>query len=141
MEHDNEGAYLVDALSRDFLFLELLEVGWLVRARPICCTGMAGGESLNLAGVDDGHEFRSRFSEDGPIVDPGWREQDMQSVHLVSQEGESFDVRASVAKMSNLVKTMIDGGWEYHARIHGLPSSARGRPLGACGWMRHDTLT
>lgn len=30
-------------------------------------------------------------------------------MHLVSQEGESFDIKVSVAKMSNLVKTMIDG--------------------------------
>lgn len=35
--------------------------------------------------------------------------QDNRSVHLVSQEGESFDIKVSVAKMSNLVKTMIDG--------------------------------
>lgn len=31
-----------------------------------------------------------------------------RTVHLVSQEGESFDVPLSVAKMSELVKTMID---------------------------------
>lgn len=31
-----------------------------------------------------------------------------KTVHLVSQEGESFDVPVSVAKMSELVKTMID---------------------------------
>lgn len=31
-------------------------------------------------------------------------------MHLVSQEGESFDIKASVAKMSNLVKTMITDG-------------------------------
>ncbi len=30
-------------------------------------------------------------------------------LHLVSQEGEVFDVPISVAKMSELVKTMIDG--------------------------------
>lgn len=36
-------------------------------------------------------------------------EKDNRSVHLVSQEGESFDIKVSVAKMSNLVKTMIDG--------------------------------
>lgn len=30
-------------------------------------------------------------------------------MHLVSQEGESFDIKVTVAKMSNLVKTMIDG--------------------------------
>jgi S-phase kinase-associated protein 1 len=33
---------------------------------------------------------------------------DSKTVHLVSQEGESFDVPVSVAKMSELVKTMID---------------------------------
>jgi S-phase kinase-associated protein 1 len=31
-----------------------------------------------------------------------------KTVHLVSQEGESFDVNLAVAKMSELVKTMID---------------------------------
>jgi len=31
-----------------------------------------------------------------------------RTVHLVSQEGESFDVTLDVAKMSELVKTMID---------------------------------
>lgn len=34
--------------------------------------------------------------------------EDSRTVHLVSQEGESFDVPLSVAKMSELVKTMID---------------------------------
>jgi hypothetical protein len=34
---------------------------------------------------------------------------DQRMVHLVSQEGESFDVQLGVAKMSELVKTMIDG--------------------------------
>jgi len=31
-----------------------------------------------------------------------------RNVHLVSQEGESFDVALETAKMSELVKTMID---------------------------------
>jgi len=34
--------------------------------------------------------------------------EDLKTVHLVSQEGESYDVPLSVAKMSQLVKTMID---------------------------------
>lgn len=33
---------------------------------------------------------------------------DVRTVHLVSQEGESFDVPLGVGKMSELVKTMID---------------------------------
>lgn len=33
---------------------------------------------------------------------------DTKTVHLVSQEGELFDVPISVARMSELVKTMID---------------------------------
>lgn len=33
---------------------------------------------------------------------------DSRTVHLVSQEGESFDVPLHVARMSELVKTMID---------------------------------
>lgn len=32
-----------------------------------------------------------------------------RTVHLVSQEGEQFDVSLEVAKMSELVKTMFDG--------------------------------
>ncbi|KAJ1432025.1 Skp1 family, dimerization domain-containing protein [Ochromonadaceae sp. CCMP2298] len=36
------------------------------------------------------------------------KEDDKRTVHLVSQEGESFDVALSVGKMSELVKTMID---------------------------------
>jgi S-phase kinase-associated protein 1 len=32
----------------------------------------------------------------------------MATVHLVSSEGESFDVAVSTAKMSELVKQMID---------------------------------
>lgn len=32
-----------------------------------------------------------------------------RQVHLVSQEGESFDVPLSVAVHSELVKTMVDG--------------------------------
>lgn len=31
-----------------------------------------------------------------------------KTVHLVSQEGESYDVALSVASMSQLVKTMLD---------------------------------
>jgi len=31
-----------------------------------------------------------------------------RTVHLISQEGESFDVQLGVAKMSELVKTMVD---------------------------------
>jgi len=31
-----------------------------------------------------------------------------RAVHLISQEGESFDVQLGVAKMSELVKTMVD---------------------------------
>eukprot|EP01038_Epipyxis_sp_PR26KG_P008840 gene8840-11931_t len=33
---------------------------------------------------------------------------DLRTVHLVSQEGESFDVPLSVAKSSELVKSMVD---------------------------------
>ena len=33
---------------------------------------------------------------------------DSKTVHLVSQEGESYDVPIGVAKLSQLVKTMID---------------------------------
>jgi hypothetical protein len=36
-------------------------------------------------------------------------EEDQGSVSLVSQEGDSFDVSMGVARMSELVKTMIDG--------------------------------
>jgi S-phase kinase-associated protein 1 len=33
---------------------------------------------------------------------------DTRTVHLISQEGESFDVHLGVAKMSELVKNMVD---------------------------------
>ena len=33
---------------------------------------------------------------------------DDKTVHLVSQEGESFDVPIGVARLSELVKTMVD---------------------------------
>lgn len=36
-------------------------------------------------------------------------EDDSKTVRLVSQEGESFDVPVGVARMSELVKSMIDG--------------------------------
>jgi len=32
-----------------------------------------------------------------------------RTIHLVSQEGESYDVPLQDARMSELVKTMIDG--------------------------------
>lgn len=35
-----------------------------------------------------------------------------RTIHLVSQEGESFDVPLTVGKMSELVKTMIDDDQE-----------------------------
>jgi hypothetical protein len=34
---------------------------------------------------------------------------DSKTVHLVSQEGETFDVPLSVARMSELVKSMVEG--------------------------------
>jgi hypothetical protein len=36
--------------------------------------------------------------------------EDGRTLNLVSQEGEMFAVPIAVAKMSELVKTMIDGG-------------------------------
>ena len=44
------------------------------------------------------------MSDTKPEVQDG---DDSRTVHLVSGEGESFDVPLSVAKMSELVKTMI----------------------------------
>ena len=44
------------------------------------------------------------MSDSKPEVADG---DDTRTVHLVSGEGESFDVPLSVAKMSELVKTMI----------------------------------
>jgi hypothetical protein len=37
------------------------------------------------------------------------QEEETGTVSLVSQEGDSFDVPMGVARMSELVKTMIDG--------------------------------
>lgn len=50
-------------------------------------------------------------------------EDDSRTVHLVSTEGESFDVPLSVAKMSELVKTMItDDQDEEEAQEIPLPN-------------------
>ena len=50
-------------------------------------------------------------------------EEDSRTVHLVSTEGESFDVPLSVAKMSELVKTMItDDQDEEEAQEIPLPN-------------------
>ena len=46
-------------------------------------------------------------SESKTAANPG-DESETRTVHLVSQEGESFDVPISVARISELVKTMID---------------------------------
>ena len=48
---------------------------------------------------------------------------DARTVHLISTEGESFDVPLSVAKMSELVKTMItDDQDEEEAQEIPLPN-------------------
>lgn len=52
-----------------------------------------------------------------PLSWPLTAHQDNRSVHLVSQEGESFDIKVTVAKMSNLVKTMIDGEMTREGRM------------------------
>ena len=39
---------------------------------------------------------------------------DGRKVSLLSQEGDSFEVSVGVARMSELVKTMIDGTWDIH---------------------------
>jgi S-phase kinase-associated protein 1 len=44
-----------------------------------------------------------------------------RTVHLVSQEGDSFDVQTSVANMSELVKTMIDDEAEADAEPQEIP--------------------
>ena len=46
---------------------------------------------------------QERMADETKVAD------DSKTVHLVSQEGESFDVPVSVARMSELVKSMIDG--------------------------------
>lgn len=48
------------------------------------------------------------MSESKDMTGAGASNEDTRTVHLVSLEGESFDVPLSVAKMSELVKTMID---------------------------------
>ncbi len=51
-------------------------------------------------------------------------------VHLISQEGESFDVRTDVAAMSDLVKTMIDDTVELDAEPQEIPlPNVKGRVL------------
>jgi S-phase kinase-associated protein 1 len=46
---------------------------------------------------------------------------DNRTVHLVSNEGESFDVPLSAAKMSELVKTMLDEEAEDADDIQEIP--------------------
>ncbi len=51
-------------------------------------------------------------------------------VHLVSQEGESFNVKIEVAVMSDLVKTMIDDTVEQDAEPQEIPlPNVKGRVL------------
>jgi S-phase kinase-associated protein 1 len=47
--------------------------------------------------------------------------EDSRIVHLVSQEGDSFDVSVKVAKMSELIKTMIDDEQEEDAEAQEIP--------------------
>eukprot|EP00611_Tribonema_gayanum_P021843 TRINITY_DN428_c0_g3_i1.p2 TRINITY_DN428_c0_g3~~TRINITY_DN428_c0_g3_i1.p2 ORF type:complete len:183 (+),score=93.90 TRINITY_DN428_c0_g3_i1:76-624(+) len=47
--------------------------------------------------------------------------EETRTVHLVSQEGDSFDVSVKVAKMSELVKTMLDEELEEDAEAQEIP--------------------
>ncbi|CAM9162781.1 unnamed protein product [Heterosigma akashiwo] len=55
------------------------------------------------------------------VKDGEERTEDSRTVHLVSQEGDSFDVAVNVAKMSELVKTMIDDDAEDDAEPQEIP--------------------
>jgi hypothetical protein len=55
-------------------------------------------------------------AEDTPKVGAVDDEDDGKMVDLVSQEGDNFQVEKKVAKMSELVKTMIPGAWGAPAR-------------------------
>ncbi|CAM9432486.1 unnamed protein product [Ectocarpus fasciculatus] len=48
-------------------------------------------------------------------------EDDSKTVRLVSQEGESFDVPVGVARMSELVKSMIDEGGQDDDEAQEIP--------------------
>lgn len=69
---------------------------------------------------------------------------DSRAVHLVSQEGESFDVAMGVAKMSELVKTMIDEEQdEEEAQEIPLPnvkSSILAKVIEFCGHYSTDPM-
>ena len=47
-------------------------------------------------------------NEEPPKVESTPQVEDTRTVHLISQEGESFEVPVNVAKVSELVRTMID---------------------------------
>ncbi len=70
----------------------------------------------------------------------------LKTVHLVSQEGESFSVKAEVAVMSDLVKTMIDDTIEQDAEPQEIPlPNVKGRVLAKvvefCTHYMEDKMT
>ncbi|CAM9763157.1 unnamed protein product [Laminaria digitata] len=71
--------------------------------------------------------------------------EDNRSVHLVSQEGESFDIKVSVAKMSNLVDTMIDGDAEEDGDAQEIPlpnvkASVLSKVIEFCAHYKEDPM-
>ncbi|CAM9271326.1 unnamed protein product [Ectocarpus fasciculatus] len=71
--------------------------------------------------------------------------EDTRSVHLVSQEGESFDIKVSVAKMSNLVKTMIDEDAEEDGDAQEIPlpnvkASVLSKVIEFCAHYKEDPM-
>ncbi|KAG5188167.1 Skp1 family, dimerization domain-containing protein [Tribonema minus] len=60
-------------------------------------------------------------AEAAPAAATETQAEDTRTVNLVSQEGDSFDVSIKVAKMSELVKTMIDDDADEDAEAQEIP--------------------
>jgi S-phase kinase-associated protein 1 len=72
-------------------------------------------------------------------------ENSSKNVHLVSQEGESFDVPLSVASMSELVKQMLDEDQLEDEEAQEMPllnikSTILAKVIEYCQYYRHNPM-
>jgi len=63
--------------------------------------------------------------------------EDTQTVQLVSHEGESFDVALSVAKMSELVNSMLDTESTDESQEIPLPNVKSANLISVIAFMQH----
>uniref|UniRef100_A0A7S2SQM9 Uncharacterized protein n=1 Tax=Rhizochromulina marina TaxID=1034831 RepID=A0A7S2SQM9_9STRA len=72
-------------------------------------------------------------------------EEDEGNVQLVSQEGDNFQVEAKVAKMSELVKTMLpdedEGDEVQEIPLPNVKSSVLGKVIEFCRHYKEDPMT